>query len=59
MDKTGKVSKEQVRENIESKLIRYFGVKPDEATEEQVYKAVVMSVKDILTEKRSVFHDKV
>ncbi len=48
-----------VRESIEQKLIRYFGVKPDEANEEQIYKATVMSVKDILTEKRSVFHEKV
>ncbi len=59
MDRNVKVTDSLVRENIESKLIRYFGVKPDEATEEQIYKATVMSVKDILTEKRSVFHDKV
>ncbi|MBQ7312083.1 MAG: glycogen/starch/alpha-glucan phosphorylase, partial [Clostridia bacterium] len=48
-----------VRESIEQKLIRYFGVKPDEANEEQIYKATVMSVKDVLTEKRSVFREKV
>lgn len=53
------MTEDSVRESIEQKLIRYFGVKPDEANEEQIYKATVMSVKDILTEKRSVFHEKV
>ena len=34
------------------KLSRYFGVTFQEATEDQIYKAVVMSVRDILLEKR-------
>lgn len=46
-----------VKENIEAKLARYFGVKIGEATEEQVYKAVILSVKDILNMKRSEYHD--
>ncbi len=41
---------------IKSKLSRYFGVSPKEATKEQVYKAVVMCVRDILLEKRSAFN---
>ncbi len=41
---------------IEGKLSRYFGVTPQEATREQVYKAVVMSVRDIMLEKRQRFH---
>lgn len=49
----------QVRENIEAKLSRYFGVMPREATREQMYKAVVMTVKDILTEKRGAFKHEV
>ena len=44
---------------IEGKLSRYFGVTPQEATREQVYKAVVMSVRDIMLEKRQRFHLKV
>ena len=44
---------------IKSKLSRYFGVTPKEATKEQVYKAVVMCVRDILLEKRSAFNKKV
>ena len=43
---------------ILGKLSRYFGVTPKEATKEQVYKAVVMCVKDILLEKRSAFNKK-
>ncbi len=43
---------------ISGKLSRYFGVTPLEATKEQVYKAVVMCVKDILLEKRSAFNKK-
>ncbi len=41
---------------IKSKLSRYFGVSPKEATKEQIYKSVVMCVRDILLEKRSAFN---
>ncbi len=43
---------------IKSKLSRYFGVTEKEATKEQIYKATVMCVKDILLEKRSAFNRK-
>ncbi len=43
---------------IKGKLSRYFGVSPKEATKEQIYKAVVMCVRDILLEKRSAFNKK-
>ena len=43
---------------IKSKLSKYFGVTPKEATKEQIYKAVVMCVRDILLEKRSAFNKK-
>ena len=51
--------KKQVKENIEAKLSRYFGCKPTEATKDQMYKAVAMTVKDILTEKRGEFKHEV
>ncbi len=41
---------------IKSKLSRYFGVSPKEATKEQIYKSVVMCIRDILLEKRSAFN---
>ena len=43
---------------IKGKLSRYFGVSAKEATKEQLYKAVVMSVRDILLEKRQKFYKK-
>ena len=43
---------------IRNKLSSYFAVSPKEATKEQIYKAVVMCVKDILLEKRSAFNKK-
>ena len=49
----------QVKENIEAKLARYFGVVPAEATRDQMYKAVAMTVKDILTQKRGDFKHEV
>ena len=42
---------------IEGKLSRYFGVSPAEASEEQLYKASVMAVRDILLEKRNAYHN--
>lgn len=51
-------TKASVKEALESKLSRYFGVSPDDANKEQIYKATVLTVKDILTQKRSAFkHD--
>ena len=44
------ITEKEVKEAIKGKLSRYFGVSPTEATEEQMYKAVVMSVRDILLE---------
>ena len=47
-----------IREALTSKLARYFGCEPSEANAEQIYKATIMTVKDILTEKRQTFHEK-
>ncbi|MBQ8509765.1 MAG: glycogen/starch/alpha-glucan phosphorylase [Clostridia bacterium] len=48
-------TKAQIKDAITSKLARYFGTTPEEASEEQVYKSVILSVKDILTQKRADF----
>ncbi len=48
-------TKEQVKEALTAKLARYFGTEPSDATKEQIYKAAILSIKDILTEKRSAF----
>ncbi len=49
----------QIKENIEVKLARYFGCTPAEASKEQMYKAVAITVRDILTEKRGAFKKEV
>lgn len=49
-----KITESDAKELIKGKLSRYFGVTPSEATKEQIYKAVVMSVRDIMLEKRQV-----
>ena len=49
----------EVKTNIESKLSRYFGCTPEEASKEQVYKAAALTVRDILSAKRQEFKKKV
>lgn len=49
------MTNEQVKQNVLTKLSRYFGVSPAEATREQMYKACAMTVKDILSEKRNEY----
>ncbi len=46
---------DEVKKNIEEKLLRYFGVTSAEATADQAYKAAAMTIKDILTEKRGEY----
>ncbi len=52
------ITEKDVSNLINAKLSKYFGVSKKEATKEQVYKAVVMCVRDILLEKRSAFNKK-
>ena len=56
MSTTKNITEKEVQLLIQGKLSRYFGVSPKEATVDQIYKAVVMSVRDILLEKRQQFH---
>lgn len=48
-----------VRAALENKLARQFGCGAKDAGEEQIYKAVALCVKDILTERRTAFKKKV
>lgn len=56
MSSTKSITEKEVQLLIQGKLSRYFGVSAKEATKDQIYKAVVMSVRDILLEKRQQFH---
>ena len=57
MDTMQTMTTTQIKEEIASKLARYYGVKPEEATAEQIYKTTILTVKNILTEKRQGFHE--
>ena len=52
-------TKDSVKEALSLKLSRYFGVNFEDASKEQIYKATILTVKDILTQKRSSFKHKV
>lgn len=54
-----KLNQAKIKENIETKLSRYFGCTAAEASADQMYKAVSMTVRDILTEKRGNFKKEV
>ena len=56
MSTTDTITEKDVRVLIQGKLSRYYGVSPQEANVDQIYKSVVMSVRDILLEKRQQFH---
>ena len=42
------IKQKQIRDSLVSKLSRYFGMSPAEAGEEQIYKATVLTVRDVL-----------
>ncbi len=54
--KQEQITEQVAKELIKGKLSRYFGIAPTEARKEQLYKAVVMSIRDIMLEKRHAFH---
>lgn len=52
------INPKETKDALSGKLSRYFGVSIKEANKEQIYKAVVMTVRDILLEKRNAYHYK-
>jgi starch phosphorylase len=52
-------TEELVRQELTDKLSRYFGTTPEEANSDQIYKAVLLSVKDLLSHKRTIFKQNV
>ena len=53
--KKEKISKQELRERIEAKLITRGVTEPNTATDEQLYQAVVYALKDIMLEYREDF----
>ena len=50
---------QKIKEALRNKLTNYFGVAADDASKEQVYKAVILTVKDMLTKGRSEYRKSV
>ena len=50
-------TKKEAKEAIVGKLSRYFGTTANDCTKEQLYKSVVMTVRDILLEKRKQYRE--
>lgn len=48
-------TKKQAKEIIRTKLSHNFGVEPNEATDEQYYKALAMVIRDLLKQRNSKF----
>lgn len=49
----------QIEQLVTLKTQRIFGIKPEDATEKQIYKALCLVVRDILTEKRVNYKKKI
>lgn len=58
MNSNAKTSTE-IKKDLEDKLSRYFGCTASEASRDQMYKATAMTVRDLLTAKRSEYKKKV
>ncbi len=54
-----KYTKQKLMELIEGKLSRYYGLSVAEATREHIFKAMAVTIRDILREKRTAFSKKV
>ncbi|OGO90692.1 MAG: alpha-glucan phosphorylase [Clostridiales bacterium GWF2_38_85] len=53
------INKEYIKSIIQSNLSRFFGISYEDATKDQVYKATVISVRDILSVSRKEFNRKI
>ena len=51
------ITAKQMKELIINKLNRFFGVEVGECSKDTLYKAVILTIRDILTEKRNAYHE--
>ncbi len=49
----------EIKESIVTKLSRQLGCTPADATREQIYKATAMTIRDLLSEKRTKFRNRI
>lgn len=53
--KKAHLTKKYLFDSLTNKLSRYYGTVPQEATKDQLYKALLLTIKDILSQKRTEF----
>lgn len=51
------LSKKKAKELLSAKLSHFMGVSPDEATDEQYYKAIALILRDMMSQGRAEFSD--
>lgn len=51
------LSKKKAKELVEAKLSHFMGVTPEEATDEQYYKAIAFIIRDMMSEGRAEFSE--
>ena len=49
------INAKEIKKSIETKIQTYFGLTVENASKTQIYRAVCMTVRDLLTEKRLAF----
>lgn len=49
------ITQKEIKANISAVLTSYFGVKPEDASKNQIYRATCMAIRDLLTNKRVNF----
>ena len=54
-----KISKSELKERIEAKLVTRGVYEPKQATDEQIYQATVLAIKDIMLEYRAAFRKRI
>lgn len=54
---TNDLTSKGIKKLINDKLTKFLGVEENECTKEVLYKAVVLTVKDVLVEKRQQYHE--
>lgn len=59
MQNNSNETQDQIKQNIRNKLSRYFGTSPEEATDDQMYKAVLYTIRDRMAEKNAEFDKEV
>ena len=47
-----KLTKKQAKEMLENRLLHFFGVSTENATNEQYYRAIAMILRDMMTQAR-------